>query len=97
MFLFKVKSRSKNSQQSQESKVFWTLSKTLLFTGYLITLPICTLMLLTFLNNAKALTFGEISQHSTSIPWISDPSECQYTGRNWHNQKCWDNQHNLMF
>lgn len=33
----------------------------------------------------------------TSIPWITDQQQCEHTNREWRNQKCWDNQHSLMF
>lgn len=66
-----------------------------LLTGYLITLPICTLITLSLL--LPLFTSIGNSYHSTSIPWIDDASECEHTGRNWSERKCWDNEHNPMF
>ncbi|MDZ8187360.1 MAG: hypothetical protein RMX96_21240 [Nostoc sp. ChiSLP02] len=37
------------------------------------------------------------SYHPTSIPWIVDASECEHTGRNWRDRKCWDDKHNPLF
>ncbi|MFN6483143.1 MAG: hypothetical protein RMX98_009395 [Nostoc sp. DedQUE02] len=33
----------------------------------------------------------------TSIPWINNKFDCQYSGRTWQNDKCWDSEHNPMF
>lgn len=33
----------------------------------------------------------------TSIPWINNRSDCQYSGRTWHDDKCWDYEHSYMF
>lgn len=77
-----------------------THSNILLLTGYLITLPICTLIILSLLLPLfSASLFAAIgnSYHSTSIPWIDNASECEHTGRNWSDRKCWDNEHNPMF
>ncbi|MEH1902862.1 MAG: hypothetical protein V7L04_15950 [Nostoc sp.] len=87
-------------KNNQIGTVFWTHSNIVLLTGYLITLPICTLITLSFLLPLfTASLFASIgtSYHSTSIPWIDNASECQYTGRNWRDRKCWDNQHSPMF
>ncbi|MHC5614643.1 MAG: hypothetical protein ACYTXA_27590 [Nostoc sp.] len=92
-----LKSRQTNNKIGT---VFWTHSNIVLLTGYLITLPICTLIILSFLLPLFTTSlFASIgtSKHSTSIPWINDASECEYTGRNWRDGKCWDNQHNPMF
>lgn len=92
-----LKSHKKNNQIGT---VFWTHSNIALLTGYLIALPICTLITLSFLLPLlTASLFASIgtSNYSTSIPWIDNASECEYTGRNWRDRKCWDNQHNPMF
>ncbi|WP_392532763.1 hypothetical protein [Nostoc sp. C117] len=75
----------------------------MLLSGYLIALPIFTLITLSFLLpllrvfTTNLLTPIEKSHYSTSIPWINDPSECEHTGRDWRDRKCWDNEHNPMF
>jgi len=92
-----LKSRQK---YNKIGTVFWTHSNIVLLTGFLITLPICTLITLSLLLPLFTTSlFASIgtSNHSTLIPWINDVSECEYTGRNWRDRKCWDNQHNPMF
>jgi hypothetical protein len=92
-----LKTRQKNNKKDP---VFWTYGNIVLLSGYLITLPICTLIslsLLVPLFTASLLASIGTSHHSTSIPWIDNASECEQTGRNWSDRKCWDNEHNPMF
>ncbi|MFN6562103.1 MAG: hypothetical protein RMY28_020240 [Nostoc sp. ChiSLP01] len=71
--------------------------------GYLIALPIFTLITLSFLVPLLSVLPTNLStsvgnfHHSTSIPWIDDASECEHSGRDWRDRKCWDNEHNPMF
>lgn len=98
MFFFNFKPSSKNSRDKLDK--FWNRTNTVLLIGYLITLPICTLITLSSifpLLTASLLTSIKSSHYSTSIPWIDDASECQYSGRSWRDRKCWDDQHNPMF
>ncbi|MEA5603727.1 hypothetical protein [Nostoc sp. UHCC 0252] len=72
----------------------------MLLTAYLIALPIFTLITLSLLLplfTAGFFAFAGTSHHSTSIPWIDNASECEHTGRNWRDRKCWDHEHNPMF
>ncbi|MEH2107095.1 hypothetical protein [Nostoc sp.] len=101
MLFSKSKTSFKTRQKNNNiGTVFWTQSNVVLLTGYLITLPICTLITLSLLLplfTASLFAFIGNSYHSTSIPWIDDASECENTGRNWSDRKCWDNEHNPMF
>ncbi|WP_334827836.1 hypothetical protein [Nostoc sp.] len=93
----RLKISSKNNKIDAD---FWTKTNIVLLTGYLIALPIFTLITLSLLLPLfTASFFASIgtSHYSTSIPWIDDPSECEHTGRNWRDRKCWDNEHNPMF
>jgi hypothetical protein len=99
MFFSNSKPSSKNSR-NRKGKDFGNYTNAVLLIGYLITLPICTLLTLSSifpLLTASLFTSIESSHYSTSIPWIDNASECQYTGRNWRDRKCWDDQHNPMF
>lgn len=91
----------KTSQKNNKlGTVFWTNTNIMLLTGYLITLPIFTLITLSLLLPLfTAIFFASTgtSYYSTSIPWIENASECEQTGRNWRDRKCWDNEHNPMF
>lgn len=92
-----LKTRQKNHKIGT---VFGNNSNYVLLAGYLIILPICTLITLSLLLplfTASLFAFTGNSYHSTSIPWIDDASECEYTGRNWSDRKCWDDKHNPMF
>lgn len=33
----------------------------------------------------------------TSIPWIDNKFDCQYSSRTWQDSKCWDYEHNPTF
>ena len=91
----------KTSQKNNKlGTVFWTYRNIMLLTGYLIALPICTLIILSLLLpllTGSLFAFIGTSHHSTSIPWIDNASECEHTGRNWRDQKCWDNEHDPTF
>ncbi|WP_335215697.1 hypothetical protein [Nostoc sp.] len=92
-----LKNRPKNHKIGT---VFGNNSNILLLTGYLITLPICTfitLSLLLPLFSASLFAFIGTSYNSTWIPSIDNASECEHTGRNWRDRKCWDNRDNPMF
>ncbi|MFN6478311.1 hypothetical protein [Nostoc sp. DedQUE07] len=95
------KTSLKTRQKNKKIGTFiLTHSNILLLTAYLITLPIGTLIILSLLLPLfSASLFASIgnSYHSTSIPWIDNASECEHTGRNWSDRKCWDNEHNPMF
>ena len=98
-------SNSKNSLKSRKKKKkisrnFWTPTNIVLLSGSLIVLPICTLIIFSFLFplfTASLSASTGTSHYSTSIPWIDDASECEQTGRNWHDRKCWDNEHDPTF
>ncbi|MEH2142443.1 hypothetical protein [Nostoc sp.] len=48
-------------------------------------------------SSLVSLTTISTSPYPTSIPWIFDKSECEYTNRSWRNDKCWDDKHSPMF
>ncbi|OKH15986.1 hypothetical protein FACHB389_35450 [Nostoc calcicola FACHB-389] len=100
MFFSNSKSVLKISPKNKTYSVLGTKNNIILLTGYLISLPICTLITLSLLLRVFSINLFtpiESSHYSTSIPWIDDPSECEYTGRNWRDRKCWDDEHNPMF
>ncbi|WP_144050864.1 hypothetical protein [Nostoc sp. PCC 7524] len=37
------------------------------------------------------------ASYPTSIPWINNQFECEYSGRNWSNNQCWDKEHSPWF
>ncbi|MCC5628993.1 hypothetical protein LC613_13235 [Nostoc sphaeroides CHAB 2801] len=101
MLFSNSKTSLKNPKRNKKiSRTFWTPTKIVLLSGHLIVLPICTLIILSFLlplfTASLSASIGT-SHHSTSIPWIDDASECEHTGRNWRDRKCWDNQHDPTF
>ncbi|MBC1221614.1 hypothetical protein GNF10_21795 [Nostoc sp. UCD121] len=96
MLFSNSKTNLKTRQNNKIGRVFWTPTNVLILTGYLIILPICTLTTLSLFTASLFASIGT-SHYSTSIPWIDDASECEYTGRKWRDRKCWDNQHNPMF
>lgn len=100
MLLSKSKLSLKIPQKNKNYSIFKTKIKIISLTGYFIVLPIFTLITLSLLLplfTANLFTSIGISHHSTSIPWIDDASECEHTGRDWRDRKCWDDKHNPMF
>jgi hypothetical protein len=47
-------------------------------------------------NSRFNATTNSIS-YPTSLPWIGTKSDCEYRGREWRNNKCWDSEHSMMF
>ncbi len=33
----------------------------------------------------------------TGVPWLNSEAECLETGRVWHQQICWDQEHDVTF
>ncbi|MEH2012036.1 hypothetical protein [Nostoc sp.] len=70
----------------------------ILLTVFLTILLSCGFTIFCFLwSSLISLTSISTSPYPTSIPWIFDKSECEYTNRTWRNNKCWDNKHSSMF
>ncbi|BAY92513.1 hypothetical protein NIES3275_45490 [Microchaete diplosiphon NIES-3275] len=101
--LLNSKQTKKNIQQRNGKKT-WTLNNTIFCVAGLIILPIASFATFRFLSSSSTyssvsslFTSQNTSAHETSIPWIDNPSECQYTDRSWHDNKCWDEQHSPTF
>jgi hypothetical protein len=54
---------------------------------------ICLQAIISWINSYNA-TF---QSHPTSLPWIYTKSDCEYRGRKWDNNKCWDSEHSILF
>ncbi|MBD2501726.1 hypothetical protein [Anabaena azotica] len=71
-----------------------------LYMGLLTILCVCTFGTVKQISLILSPSFSAVSSNSfqaTSIPWITNQSECEYSGRNWHDNQCWDEEHNPMF
>lgn len=94
---------NKNNLQSKTGKPFWNFSNTMMCMAIFLVLPTCTFTalsaLLPVLNPSLFLLMfsSNKSPYATSIPWIDNANECQYTNRNWHDNKCWDEEHSPTF
>ncbi|MEH1922807.1 hypothetical protein [Nostoc sp.] len=88
--------RSQNRLRSEKGLYpFWTLSNSLFIIGFSIILLICSFTILSFILSSLNLT--STLYYPTSIPWIYDKSECEYTNRVWRDDKCWDYKHSPNF
>ncbi|MEH2051616.1 hypothetical protein [Nostoc sp.] len=88
--------RSQNRLRSEKGLYpFWTLSNSLFIIGFSIILLICSFTILSFVLSSLNLT--STLYYPTSIPWIYDKSECEYTNRVWRDDKCWDYEHSPNF
>ncbi|MEA5620919.1 hypothetical protein VB711_24220 [Cronbergia sp. UHCC 0137] len=88
----------RNSQITRSEKslnTFWTPSNILFFLMVFIILAISGLTTFSFVFSSSGIL--PKSFYPTSIPWIYKQSECEHTGRNWRNGKCWDNEHSPTF
>ena len=76
---------------------FSTPTKIMLFTAFIALLPtsgFCTAsLILSYVNSTSTAAVS----YPTSIPWLTEKSQCQHTGRTWRDNKCWDYEHNPMF
>ncbi len=94
--------KKKNLRQLKAGKPFWNFNNIILGIAVFLALPSCafTTFYYLFSSSASSLYFlnsSTESPHATSIPWIDNASECQYTHRNWHDNKCWDDEHSPTF
>jgi hypothetical protein len=46
---------------------------------------------------APALPPTAPSSYPTVIPWLKDQATCEKTDRAWHDDQCWDSQHDPSF
>jgi hypothetical protein len=99
--MFSQSSKFTNSMRRKtHNKIVKSVGNKVLYAGLLMTLLGCSFA--TFqviypfiISSVSAAT--NTSFQPTSIPWLEDKSNCQYTGRSWHENKCWDNEHSPTF
>ncbi len=76
---------------------FWNLRQVIVHTTFLtilLTSGGCTFyQAFSYLSASSASNYI----HPTQLPWISDKSLCENTGRTWHEHQCWDYEHNSGF
>lgn len=87
----------RSKQRLQYTKVLyplWTPSNIIFLLGLFSILSICTVATLYSLSSIFHL---RDTSAPTSIPWIFNQSECEYTGRTWSDGKCWDYKHDPSF
>ncbi|MBD2493813.1 hypothetical protein [Nostoc sp. FACHB-280] len=93
-----IQSRSHQELHTQNStKNFWNPINILFFVGSCIILSTSSVMILSAVIPSVTSAISSPTAHATSIPWINNESDCKHTGRNWQDNKCWDNEHSLMF
>ncbi|AFY49342.1 hypothetical protein Nos7524_3551 [Nostoc sp. PCC 7524] len=90
-------SRAKERLRAAKSLYpIWTPSNIIFLIVFAITLSLCSFSTFLFIANLFP-SHPNFSSSPTSIPWIFEQSECEYTGRTWSEGKCWDKEHNSMF
>ncbi|NJR39736.1 MAG: hypothetical protein HC781_14080 [Leptolyngbyaceae cyanobacterium CSU_1_4] len=50
-----------------------------------------------YVSIAALPTDSSAETYSASIPWVQDQAACEKTNRAWHDEQCWDNQHDPSF
>jgi hypothetical protein len=71
-----------------------------LYIGLLTITVLCTFATVKQISLILSPVFSAVSSSSyqgTSIIWINNQSDCEYSGRHWYNNQCWDEEHNPMF
>ncbi|MBD2363580.1 hypothetical protein H6G36_20700 [Anabaena minutissima FACHB-250] len=86
----------KDSLQPDKSKIYWEVFTTIfVYTTCAAALLTASIML------GKSLLFPvnpvNKSTYPASIPWINSKVECEDTGRQWLDNKCWDEEHSSSF
>ncbi|MEH2446676.1 MAG: hypothetical protein V7K18_13060 [Nostoc sp.] len=85
-------------QHKQDRYPLFNLGNLILLTVFATILLSCGFTIFYFFwSSVISLTSISTSPYPTSIPWIFDKSECEYTNRTWRNDKCWDDKHSSMF
>ncbi|MBD2214935.1 hypothetical protein H6G27_34595 [Nostoc linckia FACHB-104] len=74
---------------------FWTIKNILFIIAILAILSASSYTIFSFALSSRISKSK--SYYPTSIPWISDQSECENTNRIWRDGKCWDYQHSPDF
>ncbi|MBD2680071.1 MULTISPECIES: hypothetical protein [Nostoc] len=90
--------RSKKRLQYEKSlHPLWTPINSLFLIGALMILSASILAIFSDVLSSVSYTFSSLEENPTSIPWIDNEFDCQYTRRTWRDNKCWDSEHNPMF
>lgn len=99
--MFSQSSNLTNSmRRNNYNKIVKSAGNKVLYTGLSITLLVCsfaTFKVIYHLLISSVSSTTNTSFQPTSIPWLEDQSNCQHTGRSWHQNKCWDNEHSPTF
>ncbi|MCF4966845.1 hypothetical protein [Nostoc sp. CMAA1605] len=85
-----------NPLETEESKFDGeTFTKVFIYTICAATVLTASILVAkSFIFNGGAV---EKSSYPTSIPWINTKLDCENTGRNWIDNKCWDQEHSAEF
>jgi hypothetical protein len=95
-----LNSGKKQLKKTKNNSFFRNRSNAVIVTMFLIALPVCSLTTIyVILSGFNSIFFPDkgFSPYLTSIPWIESKAECQHTGRDWYDNKCWDKEHSPMF
>jgi hypothetical protein len=60
-------------------------------------LPTSGFIIVSFLLSVVSYINSSFTIHPTSIPWIDNQAKCNKSGRDWHENKCFDDEHSPMF
>lgn len=85
----------KRLRYEKELYPFWTIKNILFLIAILGIISASSYTIFSFALSSRAAKSK--AYYPTSIPWISDQSECENTNRTWSDGKCWDYQHSPDF
>ncbi|MBC1240019.1 hypothetical protein [Nostoc sp. 2RC] len=98
VFLAGNERRSKQRLQYEKSlHPLWTPINSLFLIATAIVLSASSFTIFANVLSSVNYTFSSLGENPTSIPWIDNEFDCQYTRRTWRDDKCWDSEHNLLF
>lgn len=91
----------RRAQQQLKSKkaanTVWTPVNCVFFIGAFIVLSTSSFVLICSIISSVSSFISTSTVQPTSIPWINNESDCKHTGRTWNDNKCWDDEHSMMF
>jgi hypothetical protein len=62
-----------------------------------ITAGLLGLALWNYVSIVTSPTATPTEAYPASIPWLQDQATCEKTNRSWHDEQCWDSQHDPNF
>lgn len=86
----------KDRLHHEKGKLYWGILLKFLIYGTCSTVLFVTSIVIV---NSLFFYFNSLTKSSypASVPWIEDQEQCEYTGRTWNKNECWDKDQSPWF